>query len=234
MEKENFNFWQPEKENNSLKDSDSYLQWAFSDIASMPRESVEQIVKNLLNIGYSYHAARCLEISSQYKIGVFFTGNELISYRLPNFGDFHRDIRALVYAGLIYLSSNRISTAKLSFQRALNFVEEALRQINSYESESTKDLLCLAIGFELAGHCSSCTSNKNGLDYYEASEEYWKKAEYIDPEEIQSWKNLKIMKTILDCLNDVSQIKDIESDEKKYLLSLDYSQRINKSKELFY
>ncbi|MEK7431976.1 MAG: hypothetical protein AABZ74_02495 [Cyanobacteriota bacterium] len=235
MSEDNFSIWLPEENSpNNFKDSDSYLQWAFTNIASMPRENVDAIVKNLLQIGFVYHAGRCLEISSQYKIGVFFTGNELISYRYPNFGDFHKDINALIYSGLLYNNVQRKDTASITFKRALNFIEEALRQINSYESESTKDLLCLALAFELAGHCSSCAGNTYGLEYYKASRDYWEKAENLDHEETENWKKYKVMKTVLSCLENVSEIKAIDNNDKKDLLSLEYSERIEKAKELFF
>ena len=164
MDNQDFDVWLPPHNNDkNISDPDSYLQWAFSNIASLPRDGVITVVNNLINLGFLYHAARCLEISAQHNIGVFFTGNELLSYRYPNFGNFHRDIKALLEAGCLYIKGNREKTAALAFNRALSFVEEALRQIESYEEESTKDVLCLGLAFELAGHCCFPIGNSDGI-----------------------------------------------------------------------
>ncbi|MBC7475313.1 MAG: hypothetical protein H7263_13565, partial [Candidatus Sericytochromatia bacterium] len=185
MENQDFSVWLPPEGNakNISSDTDAYLQWAFSNIASLPREGVITIVNNLVQIGFLYHAARCLEISAQHNLGVFFTGQELLNYRYPNFGYFHRDINTLLEAGCLYIKGNREKTAIIAFNRALSFVEEALRQIESYEEDSTKDVLCLGLAFELAGHCCFPISNKDGIEYYQAAEKYWQKSSEIDPYE---------------------------------------------------
>ncbi len=231
MDNQDFDVWLPPKDNKNDKDTNSYLQWAFTNVASMPRENVDSIVKNLVDIGFIYHAARCLEISAQHSLGVFFTGKELISYRYPSFGNFHNDIKTLLEAGCLYIKGNRERTAFIAFNRALSFVEEALRQIESYEEESTKDLLCLGIAFELAGHCCFPMGHKDGFDYYKAAEKYWALGYKIDPEESEKWKEHKVTKTVINCLKEVASVKVSEKTTMIPLMSSDYQIRINKAKE---
>lgn len=237
MNNNDFNLWTPpssEGSDNAFKDSNDYLKWSLANISSMPRENVEAVVKNLVKIGFVYHAGRCLEISSQYKIGVFFTGQELINYRYPNFGEFHQNIKTLIQAGSLYNKCNRKTTAYITFQRALNFVEEALRQIESYEEGNTKEVLCLAIAFELAGHCAILTSNSDGIDYYNAAKEYWEKSIALDQEEFENWKTNKITQIVIECLKESLDIIPVDFTDKEKLLSDDFEKRINISKELFF
>lgn len=231
MDNQSFDVWLPPKDDGNDKDTNSYLQWAFTNVASMPRENVDSIVKNLVDIGFLYHAARCLEISAQNSLGVFFTGKELINYRYPHFGSFHSDIKTLLEAGCLYIKGNRERTAFIAFNRALSFVEEALRQIESYEEESTKDLLCLGIAFELAGHCCFPIGNKDGFDYYKAAEKYWELGYQNDPEEGEKWKEHRVTKTVINCLKEVASVKVSEKTTMIPLMSSDYQIRINKAKE---
>ncbi len=234
MDNEDLNVWLPpeNKSPDKLSDSDSYLQWALANVATFSRDNVNTIVNNLIQIGFVYHAARCLEISAQHNIGVFFTGNELISYRYPNFGNFHRDIQTLLEAGCLYIRSNREKTASIAFNRALSFVEEALRQIESYEKDSTKDVLCLGLAFELAGHCCFPVGNQDGIEYYKAAVNYWDKSYEIDPYEVEQWKLHPVTKTVMNCLKEVAKVKVSEETTLIPLLSMDYQVRINKAKEL--
>lgn len=227
------NVWFPSENQNSknFTDTDDYLNSILTDIASMPRESISNIVSNLIKTGFVYHAARCLEISSQHNIGVFFTGKELINYRYPSFGDFHKDIKSLLEAGCLYLKVNRERTASITFNRALSFVEEALRQLDSYEEDSTKDVLCLGLAFELAGHCCLPTKNTDGIAYYEAAKKYWKMSYEIDPEEVESWKNHNVTKTVLSALQEVAKVKVQEESSLIQLKSMNYNIRINKALE---
>ncbi len=234
MDNEDLNVWLPPQnnKNNNISDTNSYLQWAFSNVASMPRENVETIVNNLIDVGFLYHAARCLEISAQHSIGVFFTGNELLSYRYPNFGNFHRDIKSLLEAGCLYIRSNREKTASVAFNRALSFVEEALRQIESFEKDSSRDILCLGLAFELAGHCCFPIGNSDGIEYYKAAENYWQQSYAIDPHQVEEWKYHPVTKTVVNCLKEVAKVKISEETTLIPLMSLDFQTRINKAKEL--
>lgn len=234
MDNEDLNVWLPSESNKNFNDSDSYLQWVFSNLASMPRENVTTIVDNLIKTGFTYHAARCLEISAQHSLGVFFTGNELLRYRYPSFGSFHKDITTLLEAGCLYIKGKREKTAQLAFNRALAFVEEALRQIDSYEEDNTKELLCLALAFELAGNCCFPTGNKDGLEYYNAAERYWQKGFEIDAEAVEEWKEHIVTKTVLSSLKEVAKTKFSEKTTLIPLLSNDYNIRIKRAKELAY
>jgi len=228
-----FDVWlPPEKNNGEFSDSNAYLKWALTNVASMPREQIETVVKNLIDIGYLYHAARCLEISAQQNLGVFFTGNELLSYRYPNFGRFHNDIRTLLEAGCLYLRSERTRTAANAFARAQAFVEEALRQISSYEEENSKENLCLGLAFELAGHCCFPNSNADGISYYDAAEKYWSQSYNINPEEVESWKEHPVTKTVIGCLKQVAKTKVAEETTLIPLMSMDFQTRIAKAREL--
>lgn len=231
MENQDFDVWLPPKNAGDNHDTNSYLHKVFSSIASMPRNEVYSVVQNLINIGFIYHAARCLEITAQHSLGVFFTGKELISYRYPDFGNFHNDIKTLLEAGCLYIQGNRERTAFIAFNRALSFVEEALRQIESYEEENPKDLLCLGIAFELAGHCCFPLGNKDGFDYYKAAEKYWYLGYENDPEESEKWKDNKATKIVMDCLKEVAKIKVAEKTSMIPLMSSDYQVRISKAKE---
>ena len=231
MENQDFDVWLPPKDSGNNNDTNSYLHWAFSNIASMSRDNVDIVVKNLINIGFTYHAARCLEISAQHSLGVFFTGNELISYRYPNFGNFHNNIKTLLESGCLYIQGNRERTALVAFNRALSFVEEALRQIESYEEDNPKDLLCLGIAFELAGHCCLPLGNKDGVDYYKAAEKYWDMGYQSDPEESEKWKENKATKIVINCLKEVAKVKISEQTSMIPLMSSDYQVRISKAKE---
>lgn len=235
MDNQDFDVWLPPKNNDVNKnDTNSYLHWAFTNIASMPRENVDSVVKNLVDIGYTYHAARCLEISAQHSLGVFFTGTELTNYRYPNFGVFHNNIKTFLDAGCLYIKANREKTASIAFSRALSFVEEALRQLEGYDQESTKDLLCMGLAFELAGHCCFPLGNKDGFDYYQAAEKYWDMGYQNDPEEGEKWKEHKVTKTVISCLKEVAEIKVSEKTTLIPLMSLDYQIRIGKAKEFIY
>ncbi|GIW23190.1 MAG: hypothetical protein KatS3mg068_2197 [Candidatus Sericytochromatia bacterium] len=234
MEDGNFNVWLPDSNININKDlnTEDYLKSVLTNVVTTSEENLISIVNNLINIGFTYYAARCLEIYAQNKIGVFCNGDEIINYRYSNFGEFHENIAKLIKAGCLYIKSKRENTARISFNRALTFVEEALRQIESYEEDNFKETLCLALAFELAGHCCLPTGNLNALDYYQAAEEYFNKSIENSPEEFENWKNHKISKVILKTLKEILKIKLSEDTSIIPLLSWDYQIRLKKSKEL--
>ncbi|MFN4151600.1 MAG: hypothetical protein ACK4IX_11710, partial [Candidatus Sericytochromatia bacterium] len=173
-----------------------------------------------------------LEISSQHNLGVFFTGKELLNYRYNSFGNFHKDIKSLLDAGCLYLKVKRERTASITFNRALSFVEEALRQLDSYEEESSKDVLCLGLAFELAGHCCLPTRNTDGIAYYEAAKKYWDMGYSIDPEEVEEWKEHIVTKTVIGALKEVAKIKFNQETSLIPLMSMDHNIRINKALEI--
>jgi len=231
MDKGNSEVWLPSDNVNNLNIED-YLKNALNNIVLNSEEELKKIVNTLINIGFNYYAARCLEIYAQNKIGIFWNSNEIINYNYPNFGEFHNSINKLIKAGCLYIESKRENTARISFNRALTFIEEALRQIESYEDDNFKETLCLGLAFELAGHCCLSTGNLNALDYYKAAEEYFEKSIENSKEEFESWKDHKVSKIILSSLREILKIKSIKDSSIASILSWDYKIRLKMSMEL--
>lgn len=232
MDKGNFEVWLPNNNFENNLNIEEYLKSVLNNIVLNSEEELIKIVNNLINIGFNYYAARCLEIYAQNKIGVFCNADEILNYKYSNFGEFHENINKLIRAGCLYIKSKRENTARISFNRALTFIEEALRQIDSYQEDNFRETICLALAFEFAGHCCLPTGNLNALDYYQAAEEYFEKTIENSPEEFENWKNHKISKIILSSLREIVKIKLIEETSIIPLLSWDYEIRLKKSREL--
>src|SRR3989338_8989288 len=63
---------------------------------------VARVVTHLVDVGLFYQAARCLEIVAQHKLGLDFTGEELLNYEVMAFGSFHRVIYDMLRARAPY------------------------------------------------------------------------------------------------------------------------------------
>lgn len=185
------------------------------------------IARQLVRSGQFYQAARCLEITTQRWFGLIPTGQELTGYQLPEFGRFHSRVLALLEAGRCYALARRPRSAEVTVSRALVFVEEALRQAENLSSDDQGSICCVALGFELAGHCALGCRFREGLEYYRASLDYWNRAVRMHPESMPHWTQHPVMETVLNSLAMAGAIQgqDIEP-------AWDYSTRLEMAMQL--
>ena len=195
-------------------------------------QEVARIVSHLTSIGQTYQAARCLEIIAQHKLGLEFTGDELINYEIPGFGKFHQVIYDLLQAGALYHQAQRHRTAKAAFRRALLFVEEAIRNINGLDRVDNGEMACLGIAFELAGHCCVALEDQDGLDYYHAAQRYWGQSARMRPEALFQWTHHPVTRTVIRCLEPVVEIRPVARSRHEDLFAADYVTRIDTAKSL--
>lgn len=240
MGEKEFELWLPNSgiplDNNIKKEdlnSDTYLNWALQNVSFFEREETLKVVNHLVNLNNLYQAARCLEISAHHRLGVFFTGEELIDYRYPTFGEFHKDIKWLLEAGVLLIQDKRQKTAFNVLKRALIFVEEALRSIKEFTMDNSNELSCLGLAFELAGHCANMINDSNALEYYKASKSYWKKGEMISPLTILEWEEHPVTSVVISCLKSVSKIKKtIDPVLKEDIVNNNFEVRISAAEQL--
>ena len=200
--------------------------------AKTSHQEVARIVGHLASIGQYYQAARCLEIIAQHKLGLDFTGDELINYAVPGFGGFHHVIYDLLQAGALYHRARRHRTARAAFRRALLFVEEALRNINGLDRVDNGEMACLGIAFELAGHCCVALEDVEGLDYYHAAQRYWGQSARMRPEALFQWTHHPVTQTVIRCLGPVVEIRPVDQSRQDDLFAADYVTRIDTAKSL--
>lgn len=236
MANDDFELWmppaRPSERPASEADEGSVLQWALQHITLMRRDEARSVIDHLIRLEQFYQAARCLEVAAQHGLGIFFTGDELTDRRDPGFGDFHQDIRNLLEAGALYYRSRRRGTALATFQRALIFVEEALRGIGSFEVADPGDGCCIGLGFELAGHCASAVGNHTGIEYYKAAEEYWGHSAQIDLSEVVTWQEHPVTQTVISTLEPILEVKPVEPALRESLFVPDYQTRLGTAKGL--
>jgi hypothetical protein len=195
-------------------------------------QEVARIVSHLVGIGQVYQAARCLEILAQHKLGLEFTGDELISYQGAGFGQFHAVIYDLLRAGALYHEARRHRTARAAIRRALLFVEEAIRNINGLDRVDNGEMACLGIAFELAGHCCVALEDAEGLDYYHAAQRYWGQSARMRPEALFQWTHHPVTQTVIRCLDPVVAIRPVDRERRDDLFATDYVTRIDTAKSL--
>lgn len=193
---------------------------------------VARVVTHLVDVGLFYQAARCLEIVAQHKLGLDFTGEELLNYEVMAFGSFHRVIYDLLRAGALYHRSGRQRTSRAAIRRALLFVEEAIRNINGLDRVDNGEMACLGIAFELAGHCCVALDDADGLDYYRAAQRYWSQAARMRPEAMFQWSHHPVTQTVIRCLGPVVEVRPPKSADRDDLFATDYTTRIDTAKRL--
>lgn len=208
------------------------LSAAILDAARASDAEVKRLVTNLVDLGQPYQAARCLEIVAQHKLGLDFTGQELLDYQVPGFGSFHAVIYDLLRAGALYHRSGRARTSRAAIRRALLFVEEAIRNINGLDRVDNGEMACLGIAFELAGHCCVALEDADGHDYYRAAERYWSQAARLRPEAMLQWALHPVTQTVIRCLDPVVEIRPADREVRDDLFASDYTTRIDTAKRL--
>lgn len=228
-----FEIWIPGS-NGELVDvgSQAKLAEAILDAARTSDEEVSRMVAHLVGVGQYYQAARCLEMVAQHKIGMLFTGEELVSYQVPGFGHFHQVIYVLLNAGALYQRSKRGRTAQAAFGRSLLFVEEAIRNINGLDRVDNGEMACLGIAFELAGHCCVALDDSDGLDYYRAAQRYWGQAARMRPEALLQWSHHPVTQTVIRCLGPAVEARALDAANRDDLFATDYMTRIDSAKRL--
>jgi hypothetical protein len=229
-EQHDFQLWRPEAADESAAGVD--LTASLLDAARTRPEDVAAIVAHMVAIGQTYQAARCLEILAQQRLGLEFTGGELISYDAPRFGAFHRDLHDLLQAGALYHQARRHRTARAAIRRALLFVEEAIRNINDLDRVDNGEMACLGLAFELAGHCCVALEDRDGLDYYHAAQRYWGQSARMRPEALFQWTHHPVTRTVIRCLGPVVEIRPVDSERRDGLFAADYVTRIDTAKSL--
>jgi tetratricopeptide (TPR) repeat protein len=208
------------------------LNEAILEAARTSDAEVTRLVSHLASIGHYYQAARCLEIVAQHKLGLEFTGEELLSYQFPGFGAFHHVIYDLLRAGALYHQARRIRTAEAAFRRALLFVEEALRNINGLERVDNGEMACLGLAFELAGHCCVALDDSEGLEYYRAAQKYWGQAARMRPEAMFKWSHHPVTQTVIRCLGPAVETRSVRRVSRDDLFASDYMTRIGTASSL--
>ncbi|MDB5100579.1 MAG: hypothetical protein JWM80_5000 [Cyanobacteria bacterium RYN_339] len=210
----------------------SKLNAAILGAARTSDTEVTRLVAHLASMGQYYQAARCLEIVAQHRLGLDFTGGELLEYQVPGFGDFHAVIRTMLEAGALYHKAQRERTADATFRRALLFVEEALRNISGLDRVDNGELACLGIAFELAGHCCVALDDSDGLDYYHAAQRYWGQAARMRPEALFQWSHHPVTQVVIHCLHPVVETRKERPSDPDDLFAADYMTRIDTAKRL--
>ena len=208
------------------------LNAAILDAARTSEADVTRMVGHLCAVGQYYQAARCLEIVAQHRLGLEPTGEELLTYNLPGFGDFHGVIHTMLRAGALYHKSARKRTAEATFRRAQLFVEEALRNITGLDRVDHGELACLGIAFELAGHCCAALDDSDGLDYYHAALRYWGQAARMRPEALFQWTYHPVTQVVIQCLQPVVETRREARDVPEDLFAANYMTRIDTAKRL--
>jgi tetratricopeptide (TPR) repeat protein len=232
MTPEEGGIWRPTDEGELDLTNPQQLSFAILNIALLSEEERARVVGHLAMVGQYYQAARCLEIVAQHRLGLDFTGSELIDYYVPGFGGFHAMIYDLLRSGLLYHKAKRPSTGIAAYRRALLFVEEALRSMKRYQKDDQEAVWGIGLAFELAGHCCAAMDDSNGLEYYQAAETYWGKAVRLRPEEIMHWTYHPVTQTVINCLNPVVETRSLSEDYRDQLLTSDYQTRLESAKSL--
>lgn len=230
---EDFGLWIPGADGEPVDvNNPAKLSQAILDAAKTSDAEVTRMVSHLAGIGQYYQAARCLEIVAQYKLGLDFTGEELLNYEIPGFGHFHTVIHDMLRSGALYHKARRTRTAEAAFRRALLFVEEALRSISGLDRVNHGEIACLGIAFELAGHCSLALDDQTGHDYYHAAQKYWGQAARMRPEALPKWTHHPVTQTVIRCLGPVVETRRLERACRDDLFASDYMTRIGTARSL--
>lgn len=213
-------------------DNPSQLSFAILNVARLSEAEVTRVVDHLVAIGQPYQAARCLEIVAQQQLGLDFTGHELIDQGKPGFGLFHNLIHDMLRAGTLYHRAKRPRTADAAYRRALIFVEEALRSLPGYSSDSNTEMWGVGLAFELAGHCCVALDDTSGLEYYQAAERFWSRALRIRPEAISQWTLHPVTRTVINCLSPAVERRALDEGCLEQLLTSDYQTRLGTAMSL--
>lgn len=232
-EHDDFEIWVPGADG-ELVDVGSQAKLSAAILAAIHTSDAEvtRLVSHLASIGHFYQAARCLEIVAQHKLGLEFTGEELLNYQIPHFGAFHQVIYDLLRAGALYHQARRYRTAEAAFRRALLFVEEALRNINGLDRVDNGEMACLGLAFELAGHCCVALDDAEGLEYYRAAQRYWGQAARMRPEALFKWSHHPVTQTVIRCLGPVVEARPSRRVSTEDLFASDYVTRIDTASSL--
>lgn len=224
--------WRPSGEGDLDLSNPQQLSFAILNIALLREEERARVVSHLAAVGQYYQAARCLEIVAQHRLGLDFTGSELIDYHIPGFGGFHAMIYEQLRSGALYHKAKRPNTALAAYRRALLFVEEALRRMKRFAEDDQDAVWGIGLAFEMAGHCCAAMDDSSGLEYYQAAESYWGKAVRLRPEEIMHWTYHPVTQTVINCLAPVAETRALSDDYREQLLTSDYQTRLESAKSL--
>jgi hypothetical protein len=227
-----FDFWTPRRRLDGDASEGDPLDAALQSVGQLPRAEARRMIDQLIRLGQYYEAARCLELMAQQGLGIITRAERLVDRRRPEFGLFHDDIRALMQAGELYHRSRRPGTGWAAFQRALIFVEEALRSLEGVERDDPGEACCIGLAFELAGHCCAAIDNADGLEYYKAAQEYWDQGTAVSPDETSRWQAHHVTHTVIASLEPVVAIKPLEPSLRISLFSTDYVTRLDTAKAL--
>jgi hypothetical protein len=227
-----FDFWTPRRRLDGDSSEDDTLDLALQAVGHLPRPEARRMIDQLIRLGQYYEAARCLELMAQQGLGIITRAERLVDRRRPEFGSFHDDIRALMQAGELFHRSRRPGTGWAAFQRALIFVEEALRSLEGVERDDPGEACCIGLAFELAGHCCAAIDKADGLEYYKAAQEYWDQGTAVSPDETSRWQEHHVTQTVIASLEPVVAIKPLEPSLRISLFSTDYITRLDTAKAL--
>lgn len=208
------------------------LQLAILNVAKLSDEEVTRVVTHLVDAGQHYQAARCLEVVAQERLGLELPAEVVLNPTKPDFGAFHATIYFLLRSGALYNRARRPRTAATIFRRALIFVEESLRSIDRVRPSHNQDLWSLGVTFELAGHVCVALSDSDGLDYYGAAMQYWTQAVCLRPEQIPQLTCHPVTRTVIGCLEQAVDGRDIDENYREILFTPDYQTRIDSAKSL--
>ena len=224
--------WLPDPDSRDLDLSDPlHLQQAILNVAKLSDEDVARVVGHLANAGQYYQAARCLEVVAQERLGL-----EAPAYAVnpasSGFGAFHAAIYILLRAGALYSRARRPRTADTVFRRALIFVEESLRSVDTVRTGHNEALWSVAVTFELAGHVCVALADPSGIDYYEAARNYWDQAILLRPEDSPALTIHPVTRTVISCLSSAIEAREIDENYREILFSSDYVTRIDTATSL--
>lgn len=224
--------WFPDPDSRELDLSDPLnLNQAILNVAKLSDEDVARVVGHLADAGQYYQAGRCLEVVAQERLGLEAPAHA-VNPSSTGFGAFHAAIYILLRAGALYSRSRRPRTADTVFRRALIFVEESLRSVDSLRTSHIQDLWSVGVTFELAGHVCVALADRNGIDYYQAARDYWDQAIRLRPEEIPALTVHPVTRTVISCLESAIEARKIDDNYRGILFSSDYATRIDTATSL--
>ncbi len=225
--------WLPDPDATDLDLSDPLLlHHAILNVAKLSDEDVARVVGHLCDAGQHYQAGRCLEVVAQERLGLEAPAEAVINPARSGFGAFHAAIYILLRAGALYTRSRRPRTAATVFRRALIFVEESLRSVDSVRTSDNQDLWSLGVTFELAGHVCVALADRDGIDYYAAARTYWEQAIRLRPEATPALTIHPVTRTVISCLESAVESREIDDNYREILFSSDYLTRIDTATSL--
>ena len=111
-------------------------------------------------------------------------------------------------------------------------VEESLRSVDRVRTSHNHDLWSLGVTFEMAGHVCVALSDSDGLDYYGAAMQYWTQAVSLRPDQTPKLACHPVTRTVINCLEQAVEGRDIDENYREILFTPDYQTRIDSAKSL--